>query len=32
LSWVTMLVWIAVAFLLAGAVAYRLVTPFFHRG
>jgi hypothetical protein len=30
MAWVTMLAWIAFAFLVAGLVAYRLVTPFFH--
>jgi len=27
-----MLAWILAAFLVAGLIAYRLVTPFFHRG
>ncbi len=32
ISWLTMLAWILVAFAIAGLIAYRLVTPFFHRG
>jgi hypothetical protein len=32
ISWVAMLAWILVAFLVAGMIAYRLVTPFFHHG
>ncbi len=32
ISWLAMLAWILVAFLVAGLIAYRLVRPFFHRG
>ena len=31
LSWAAMLAWIALAFSIAGLVAYRLVTPFFPK-